>query len=216
MNSLPTIILGAGGHAKVLLDMLRLSDRSVLGVTSRDAAGQGQRFCDLPVLGGDAVLADYSPDRVELVNGVGFAREAAWRADVFKRGQTAGFRFVTLVHPGATVAAGVELGEGAQIMAGAVLQPGTVVGANAIINTRASVDHDCRIGPHTHVGPGAVLCGGVEIGEGSLVGAGATILPGVHVGNRCTVGAGALCREEVLDGAVVVGVPARRVGADQK
>lgn len=195
----------------MLLEVLRLCHRPVVGVTSRVLSSPGELFCGLPVLGGDEVLAGFSPERVELVNGVGFAIEARLRVDVFTRGQSAGFRFATLVHPAATVAAGVELGEGAQIMAGAVVQPGTVVGANVIINTRASVDHDCHIGAHAHVAPGATLCGRVAIGEGSLVGAGATLMPGVNVGCGCTVGAGALCREDVPDGVLVAGIPARRV-----
>jgi sugar O-acyltransferase (sialic acid O-acetyltransferase NeuD family) len=209
-------MLGAGGHAKVLLEVLRLCNRPVVGVTNRGAEGKGQLFCGVPMLGGDEALAGFSPDQVELVNGVGFAHDATARANAFMRGQSAGFRFVTLVHPGAIVAAGVELGEGAQIMAGAVVQPGTVIGTNAIINTRASVDHDCRIGAHAHVAPGAVLCGGVEVGEGSLVGAGATIVPGVRVGCRSTIGAGAVCRQNVLDAEVMVGVPARRVASGKK
>jgi UDP-perosamine 4-acetyltransferase len=209
MNSRGILVIGAGGHAKVLLDILRLQGRTVKGVTALETARRGTTFCGVPVLGGDEVLRDFSPEQIELVNAIGTVGQPARRIKAFENGKAAGFSFATVVHPSAVIAAGVELGEGAQILAGVILQPGSSVDMNTIINTRASVDHDCRIGAHSHIAPGAILCGEVIVGDASLVGAGATVLQGIRIGSDCIVAAGALLRANLPDGMVVGGVPAR-------
>lgn len=208
MTSRGIILIGAGGHAKVLLEILRLHGRTVKGVTTLETARHGTLFCGVPVLGGDELLRDFSPEQIELVNAIGNVGRPAPRIKAFENGKALGFTFATLVHPSAIIAAGVELGEGAQIMAGAILQPGASIGMNAIINTRASIDHDSRIGPHSHIAPGATLCGEVVVGNASLVGAGATVLQGIRIGTECIVAAGALLRANLTNGMVVSGVPA--------
>ncbi len=209
MSERSIVILGAGGHAKVLLEVFRVLGRSVAGVTTLEAEEKGDLFYGVPVLGTDEVLDDFTPEQIELANGVGFIGEPGHRLRAFERGKRAGFSFVTLMHPSAVVASDVELGEGAQIMAGAVIQPGTRVGIDSIVNTRAALDHDCCIGAHVHVAPGATLCGGVAVGDLTLVGAGATLIQGIRVGQNCVVGAGALVLRDVPDGIFVAGVPAR-------
>lgn len=211
MTARPIIILGAGGHAKVLFEILRLHDRRVTGVTSAEKDAKEKKFCGVPVLGGDEVLKKFNPNEIELVNGVGAITNPDLRREIFEQGKADGFKFATLIHPSAVIAADVEIGEGAQIMAGAVVQPGVRVGMNSIINTRAGVDHDCQLGAHAHVAPGATLCGSVMVGDLSLVGAGATVLQGVTIGQRCIVGGGALLRENAPDGTVFAGVPARLI-----
>jgi UDP-perosamine 4-acetyltransferase len=209
VSELPVIILGAGGHAKVLLEVLRVRGRRVTGVTSIEAGGKGDLFCGVPVLGGDEALANFTPQQIELVNGIGFIGGPNRRRQAFERGKSAGFVFATLVHPSAIVAADVQAGEGAQIMAGAVIQPGVRVGIDSIINTRAGVDHDCQIGAHAHIAPGATLCGNVTVGDSSLVGAGTTVLQGLTIGENCLIAAGALLRSNAENGTVLLGVPAR-------
>lgn len=209
MSTLSVIILGAGGHAKVLFEILRLQGRRVMGVTSAESGPKS--FCGVPVLGGDEVLQDFNSQQVELVNGVGAIGNPDLRREVFERGKARGFTFATLLHPAAVIAADAEIGEGAQIMAGAVIQPGVRIGMNSIINTRAGVDHDCQIGAHAHIAPGATLCGNVIVGEMSLVGAGATVLQGVKIGQRCIIGGGALLREDAAEESLYAGVPAKLI-----
>ncbi|MGE4506738.1 MAG: acetyltransferase [Desulfovibrionaceae bacterium] len=210
MNA-PVVVIGSGGHAKVLVDALRLAGKTIIGLTDADPGRKGSLVLGYPVLGGDEALAAYGPDDILLVNGVGGARSMAARRAVYERLRARGFRFAPVVHPAAWVSGDATLAQGAQVMAGAVIQPGARVEENAIVNTRASVDHDCRVGAHSQVAPGAVLCGAVEVGPGSLVGAGATVRQNVRIGRGCVIGAGAAVTSDVADEQTVWGVPARPV-----
>ncbi|GGJ11273.1 pilus assembly protein [Alicyclobacillus cellulosilyticus] len=209
----PIIVLGGGGHARVLLEALCAAGVSVLGFTVAEPDTGPSHIGGVPCLGTDEVLAHYLPSEIELVNGVGGAGDTAARIRVYKRFVDLGFQFATVIHPSAVVASSVEIGRGVQVMAGAVVQPGARIGDNAIVNTRASVDHDCDVGPHAHIAPGVTLCGGVRVGLGSHIGAGATVIQNVCIGQWCLVGAGALVLRDVPDGRKVYGVPAKEVDA---
>jgi UDP-perosamine 4-acetyltransferase len=207
----PVIVLAAGGHAKVLVDALRLRSAEVLGIVDPDPAKIGERIFGVPVLGGDDEIAKYPVDAVRLVNGLGSVRDGSRRKALFMRFKAMGYRFASVIHPSAIIAADVDIGEGAQIMAGAVVQAGCRIGVNAIINTRVALDHDCQIDDHAHIAPGATLSGGVSVGNGSHVGTGATLIQGIQIGNESVVGAGAVVIRDVLDGVTVVGVPAKEI-----
>jgi sugar O-acyltransferase (sialic acid O-acetyltransferase NeuD family) len=209
--NLPVIVLGAGGHAKVLVDALLESCAVVAGVVDPNPALAGTALLGVPILGGDAVVGEFPPAEIALVNGLGSVGLPVARRQLFERFQELGYRFAAVVHPRAIVASDVIPGEGAQIMAGAVVQPGCRIGANCIINTRASVDHDCSIGDHVHIAPGVTLSGSVTVGAGSHLGTGATVIQGVQIGAGCLVGAGALVLKDVAPGTAVLGVPARVV-----
>lgn len=200
----PVVIIGGGGHASVVLDVLRLRGRDVAGFVAPDGNLGG-----LCRLGDDAWLDSQDARAFELAMGIGMVRPGPFRPALFDRLKGRGFAFATLAHPSAVVAASATLGEGAQIMAGAVVQPGAAIGANAIVNSRAVIDHDCRIGDHVHVATGAALSGGVEVGEGALVGTGAAIIQGIRIGAQALVAAGATVVRDVADGQHVAGVPAR-------
>ena len=213
--TLPLVLLGGGGHAKVLLDALLLTRRHVLGFTDLETAAASA--LSVPRLGGDDAVLRFMPSDIRLVNGMGSIGSTASRRDLFERFRTLGYQFDGVVHPSAVIAPGVVLDEGVQVMAGAILQTGVHVGANAIINTAASVDHDCRIGDNVQLAPGAILCGGVRVGVGAHVGAGAVVIQGVTIGDGAIVGAGAVVVRDVPSQSTVVGVPAReirRLGAD--
>ena len=211
MSARPVVVIGSGGHASVLMDVLSAAGCSVEGVITLDHKLWGKTFGGVPVLGGDEALDGRDPKAIALANGVGSVRAPTVRARVFEDYRGRGFRFPAIVHPSAVVAPSVELSDGVQIWAGCVVQAGTVLGLDALVNTGARVDHHCVVGDHVHVAPGAILCGEVHVGARSHIGAGAVVIQGIQVGKDVVVGAGATVTAAVPDGLTVVGVPAREV-----
>lgn len=209
MGDLPVIVLGAGGHARVLIDALLLKGVAILGVTA--PAIEGAPPFGLPFLGADLAVDAHPVASIRLVNGLGSTRQPGARREIFERFKAKGYKFESVVHPSAVIARNVELGEGVQVMAGAVIQTGGRIGANSIVNTRVAVDHDCRIGAHAHLAPGATLCGDVRVGENAHVGSGASIIQGISIGDDVLVAAGAVVIRNVPAGAAVSGVPARNM-----
>jgi sugar O-acyltransferase (sialic acid O-acetyltransferase NeuD family) len=207
----PVIILGAGGHAGALIDILKLRSIKILGITDRDSTKTGQSKLGVQVIGGDDVIAKYLPATVQLVNGLGSVRAGDDRKSLFERFKNCGYGFANVIHPSAIIASDVVLSEGVQIMAGAVVQTGCRIGKNVIINTRAVLDHDCQIENHVHVAPGVVLSGGVKVGENALIGAGATVIQEIRIGQYSVVGAGAVVIRDVMEGVTVIGVPANGI-----
>lgn len=203
----PHIVIGGGGHAKVVVAALQRAGIECSAVLDPDRVGGD--VLGVPVTGGDERLAELPPHAVLLVNGIGTTVNSDLRRRVFERMKGQGYTFATVVDPTAVVAPDAELGEGAQVLAGAVVQPGCRIGANALVNTRAAVDHDGVLGDHVHVAPGATLCGSVAVGAGVHVGAGAVVVESVTIGEGTLVGAGAAVIADVPAGSTVLGVPAR-------
>ncbi|MGZ4953841.1 MAG: acetyltransferase [Methylobacter sp.] len=197
------IVLGGGGHAKVLIDMLRRLDCQVLGMVDPNQA-VGSLVHGLEVLGGDNVVFDYSAAEVELVNGIGsLPKDKGLRASLFNTFSAKGYRFKTLVDPTAIVASDLELSDGVQVMAGVIIQAGTEIAKNTIINSGAIVDHDCRIGRHVHIAPGAVLSGAVKVGDAVHIGTGATIIQGINIGAGSIIGAGSVVTQHIAYNQII-------------
>lgn len=211
--NLPVILLGAGGHARVLIDCLKLNGISIQGITSPDFI-KGKDYCGLPLLGTDEYLKNINPGEVLLVNALGTVKLTEKRKTLYETWKQKGFSFLTLFHPSAVVSKDSIIEEGVQVMAGAVVQPGTRIGTNTIINTQASVDHDCEIGAHVHIAPGAILCGGVRIGDLTFIGTHASIVQGLSIGKSVMVAAGAVVTRSVSDLNFVAGIPARSISQD--
>lgn len=210
-DKLRLVMLGAGGHARVLHALLEAGGRQLAGICDPGLAAQGVRaWHGVPVLGADDALLKFSTAEVGVINGLGQLVGARRRQVLFAHFSDLGYTFPPLVHPTAWVAPGVVLGPGVQVMAGAVIQPNCTIGANTIVNTRAGIDHDCSIATHVHIAPGATLCGGVTVGAGTFVGAGATIIQGIAVGQQAVIGAGVTLVRNVGDGEQVLGAPVRR------
>ena len=197
------VVLGAGGHGKVVVATLRAAGRTVSAVYDDSEERWGTEVLGVPVRG---PLEAASGDGVEAaLIGVGdnrARRSIAGRLEL---------PWATVVHPAASVAEAVELGAGTVVFAGAVIQPDTVLGRHGIVNTGASVDHDCRLGDFVHVAPGARLAGGVTVGDGAFLGIGSVAVPGLEIGAWALVGAGSAAVRPVPEGATVLGVPARVV-----
>ncbi|WP_337996590.1 acetyltransferase [Oleispirillum naphthae] len=210
--SAPLIVIGAGGHGRVVADLARAAGFAVAGFLDPAPTLRGAEVDGLPVLGDDAYLASAAPGSVLLANGVGGAGKPEIRRAVFERFAAAGHLFPALVHPCAHTAGNVTFDPGCQVMAGATLQTGVQVGVNALVNTGAVIDHDCRIGAHAQVAPGAVLCGGVTVEDDAHVGAAACVIQCLCVGAGAMVAAGAVVIRDVPPQARVAGVPARTMG----
>jgi UDP-perosamine 4-acetyltransferase len=199
------VVVGAGGHAAVCIDVLAAAGAEVRGVVDDRAPAD-----DLPVpfLGDDVWLAHaLTAGTAEAVFvAIGSNRR---RAEVQRRLEALGARLVVAVHPSAVVSPTATLQPGAVVMPGAVVNARTRIGRGAIVNTAASVDHDGDIGDYTHIAPGSHLAGNVTTGEGAFLGVGASVVPGASIGAWATVGAGAAVVGDIAAGLTAVGVPAR-------
>ena len=209
--SVPVIVLGAGGHARVLIDVLRIRAITVVGITSIELQDRNKKLDGINVIGNDEVIFSYTPESVHLVNGIGYTGKTEKRRALFEFFKKKGYSFASVIHPSAVISPDVQLNEGVQVMAGTVIQTGSKIKKNTIINTKVSVDHDCIIGSHVHLAPGVTISGGVQVADDVLIGAGTTIIQGVRIGKKCSIGAGSLVLNNVKDGVTVFGVPAREV-----
>jgi acetyltransferase EpsM len=195
-------LCGAGGHAKVVADILTSRGVLVAGVFDDNPPDAKLRIMEVR-------------DSVQLL-GAGFPKlDAPLIITVGHNGRRAELAalldvtFGTAIHPSAIIAPGVPVGDGSMILHGAIVQAGTCIGRHVLINTAASIDHDNVLGDCVHVSPHATLCGHVEVGEGTHVGAGAVVIQQVKIGRWCTIGAGAVILRDVPDYATVVGNPGR-------
>ncbi|HEX6038651.1 acetyltransferase [Longimicrobium sp.] len=206
------LVWGAGGHGRVVADMVRAAGGTVVGFVDRDAARPGRVAAPgaPPVLlTEEEVLRALAADAAgrgwdALAAGIGDNRA---RLRAFER--AAGGAWPAVAHPTAVRSPSARVGEGTVVMPLAVLNADARVGRAAIVNTGAVVEHDCEVGDGAHLSPGCVLAGGARVGEGAWIAAGAVVLPGVCVGPWAVVGAGAVVRRDVAADTVVAGVPAR-------
>ena len=203
------VLIGAGGHASVLLDALG-TNAMLAGVLESDRATWGTTWNGVSVLGGDDQLDSLAGrDITHFVIGVGAIGDNRRRAQLFEQALAAGLTPLTVVHPAGVVSPRASIGAGSQILPGAIVNAGARVGSNVIVNTGAIVEHDCRIADHVHVATGARLASTVMVGRGAHIGAGAVVLQCRTIGEEAVVGAGAVVVDDVAAHAVVVGVPAR-------
>ncbi len=214
-TSKPVIILGAGGHASVLIDALQQLNAYILGITEPDETLWGKELMGVDILGNDDKIFDIHPERIDLVNGLGSIRRTHARQKLFETWQLRGYSFASVIHPKAILAASARTAEGVQILAGAMINPHTIVGANTLINTGVILEHDCVVGNHVHIAPGVNIAGSVSIGSGTHVGIGSTIIQGVTIGDSCLIAAGAVVVKSVVSGSTVMGVPGKIVQAKE-
>ncbi len=205
------VVLGGGGHAKVVMDSLGLMEGvRIAGVLDACPALKGQRLLGHTVLGGDERLTSLVGEGVShFVLGFAGVGPNPARKNLFERAVAAGLTPLTVRHPSAVLSRHAVVEEGAQILAAAVVNAAARVGRGAIVNTGAIIEHDARLAAYCHVASGARLAGGVTVGEGAFIGAGATVIQGLTVGAGAMVAAGAVVVRDVPENALVMGVPAR-------
>jgi UDP-perosamine 4-acetyltransferase len=198
------LVLGAGGHARVVIEALRAMGAEVAGLLDDAASGP---VLGTPVLG---PLADLQRLRGEGLEHAAIAiGHNATRERLGAICRDAGFALPPVLHPASLVSPSARIEEGAQVMARAVIGPEASLGMLALVNTGAIVEHECVLGAAAHLGPGVVLCGGVRVGARALIAANAVARPGISVGEDAVVAPGAALGTDVPAGARMGGVPAR-------
>ena len=204
------VLIGCGGHGKVVLDAVRQEGRHrVVGFLDADPTTHGSTVHDVPVLGGPNLLDKMVTRKVKgAIVAIGDNRT---RFGYASEAEAAGLELVSAVHPRAVIAPSATLGRNVVVAAGAIVSVDASVGDGSIINTGAIVDHECIVGRHVHIAPGARLAGRVAVGDFAFVGLGAMVIQCLTIGERATVGAGAMVRADVGPGVTVVGVPARPI-----
>ena len=190
-------IYGAGGHAKVIRDILEACGLTLSGIS--DDNPELQQWMEYEV------THELNTDE-EVIVCVG---KAEHRKTIAERLQQQGHRFGTAIHPTAVVSPYASIGEGTVVMAGAVINSGARIGRHCIINSGAVVEHECMVDDYVHISPNTTLCGGLTIGEGCWIGAGAVVVQGVEIGPWSIIGAGAVVLKDVPEGVVAYGNPCR-------
>jgi sugar O-acyltransferase (sialic acid O-acetyltransferase NeuD family) len=196
------IVIGAGGHAKVVLATLSALKQNIAGLVD-----------DNPNLIGSSILGHKVVGDISFLHSIpNLAVICAIGDNKLRHAITTSFsnlHWITAIHPSAYVHESVLLGKGTVVFAGAVIQPETVLGDHVIVNTTASIDHDCRIKSFAHIAPGSRLGGGVHIGAGTLIGIGTSIKPCVSVGEWSVVGVGSVIVKDIKGYAYAKGAPAK-------
>lgn len=203
--------IGAGGHAKVVIEIIRLCKRyEIVGLVDKNVDKIGKEVASVKVLGDDSLLPELLQKGIrKCFMGIGSVTDSTLRARLYDQVIDQGFEMITAIHPSSSVSSHAQLGFGPTIMAMAVVNPGSKIGNNVIINTAAVIEHDCLIGDHVHIASNACLSGGVSVGERTFIGAGAVVRQGISIAANSIVGAGAVVVEDVPAGVTVLGVPAK-------
>lgn len=200
MNKL--IIIGAGGHGKVLADNALKNGYTDICFVDDRSAGECMGF---PIVGTSADIPWLDDGKTDFIIGIGNNAVRKTIAEKY------GVHWVSLVHPSAQIAANVSVGKGTAVMAGAVINACARVGEHCIINTRAVIEHDNIIENYAHISPNAALGGTVRIGEQTHIGIGATVINNIDVCEKCVVGGAAAVVKNITESGTYVGVPVRKI-----
>lgn len=187
----PVLVLGAGGHATVIIDILLQLNCNVIGLVAKERPKTQPVFEGLTWYSSDDDLLSFNKDSVLLVNAIGSLPGQETRSKVHQKFKLEGYSFMTVVSPKAILSDFVSLAEGVHIMPGSIVNANACIGEGTIINSGAIIEHDCVIGKHNHIAPGAVLSGSVFTGDYVHIATGARVIQGIQIGERALVGAGA-------------------------
>lgn len=201
------LIIGAGGHGRVVLDILRAAATyNPIGFVDADPALAGTTISGLPVLGPTNLLPKLRKQVQGGIVAIGDNRTRLRYAALLAEHQ---IPLINAIHPAAVVSASASIGSNIVLCAGAIVGTESTLADSVIVNSNAVVEHECVIDPGVHIAPGALLAGRVRIGPGAFIGLGAKIIQCLTIGDHATIGAGAVVIRDVPPAATAVGVPAR-------
>lgn len=202
MSKPPLVIIGGGGHAATLCEILLSQRRDVLAVVSPEVSETFSLFPNIAHLQNDADILAYSNTGVELVNGIGAMPKSYLREKIHTQFKERGYTFAQVISSTAKVSSLVDLGEGVQILNNAVVCLGTSIGDSSIVNTSASIDHNCQIGKHCHIAPGVVMSGQVVVEDRVHIATGASLINNITVGTNSIIGVGTSVTKSIPIGSI--------------
>jgi sugar O-acyltransferase (sialic acid O-acetyltransferase NeuD family) len=204
------VVIGGGGHAKVLISVLKKTIYEIVGYTDRQDRGA---ILGVSYLGNDDILLDLIRNHAQCnaIIGLGKIDASGLRNTLQKECEKLGFNFPTIVSPQAVINEEVKLGGGTVVFDGVVVNSGTETGRACILNTNCTIEHDCRIGDNVHIAPGATLSGGVDIGSNCMIGTGANVIQSICIEANSLIGAGSTVVKDISVPGTYVGNPARQI-----
>ncbi len=200
------VIIGAGGHAKVIADIIIKSGDEVLAILDDNEKIIGSQIINelnIKVSGKVADCINYK--NAEFVIAIGSNKI---RKDI---SQKYDLKYYTAIHPSATIGLDAKIGEGTVVMPGAIINSGAVIGKHCIINTSSVIEHDCKLEDFVHISPNSTLAGKVTIGECTQIGVGACVKNNIVIGENSLIGAGAVVVKDILEPGTYIGIPARKM-----
>lgn len=204
MSDKPIILIGAGGHASVLADILKQNQQIIAGVITL-ITPSSTIFADIKQYDSDDDLALFNEQDYDVLVALGPKPYDEKRINVISMLHEQGYTLKSVVSKHAIISDYAVISPGAQILPGAIINAEAYIGLHVVINSRAVIEHDCTIGDFCHIAPGATLCGGVNIARNTFIGAGAVILPGISIGSDTVIGANALVDKDVPDNTTFYG-----------
>ena len=200
--SKPIVMIGGGGHASVLTEILLMQNFNLIAYVSPSISSDEDLYKKKHHLN-DAEIFQYPPDTIELINGIGsIPGNKDLRYKIFNFYKSHGYTFASVISPKAIISPTSLLKEGVQVMHGAIIQRHATIGNNSIINTASLIEHDCNIGSHIHIAPGVTICGGASIDDSSYIGCGSTIIQSINIGENVIIGAGSTIRKNISKNSI--------------
>lgn len=194
---LPVVLIGGGGHASVLADILLSQGREIVAIICPDDISHRKVFSGITQLHHDSEIYQFDPASVKLVNGVGVLPNSQVKKKLNEYFLKFGYQFETVIANSATISYYAEVGIGAQILSGVIIQAGVNIGAHTIVNTGSIIEHDTMIGLYNHIAPSAVICGQVKTGNNVFIGANSTIIQNIKIDNDVVIAAGTVITKDL-------------------
>jgi len=208
MKNKKNLIIGTGGHARVVIDTLEHCKLKISGLLDLSYKNANEKILSYPVLGDYSTLLTFSKDEYNILIAIGDNKK---RAEVYNFVTGNGYECPVLVHPSAIVSKKAKINSGVFINAGCIINAEAEIGENVIVNTGAIVEHEVKIGSHTHIGPSCKIAGRTVVGENVFLGIGSVIIDKIFIGDNVTVGAGSIIIKDIEENSVYAGIPGRKI-----